>query len=109
MKRLIWGIVLVGLGVATEGGASHNPNGPTPSHVLALVLVGVGGWLSYSGWQHRELVRRTAALGFQLWRQHGRVPGEQIAAGLGLSEYRARRILIDLKRQGKFPVEAEIG
>ncbi len=108
MKSLIWGIILVCLGAVTELGASNNPNGPAPSHVAALLLIAVGGWLSYAGWKQRELETRTLTAAYRLYQEFGRVPGDALAKQAGLSEYRARRILLSLTQKGKFSAKAEV-
>ena len=108
MKQLVWGIVLASLGLAAAAGAKGNPNGPAPSYAASAVLPGVGGWLCYRWWHNRELVNRTAELAFRLFRERGRIPGDELSTVLGVNEFQARRILVELKRKGKFPMEAEI-
>lgn len=108
MKRLIWGIVLMVLGVFSFIGSSENPQGPMPSIVAGLLLIAGGGWLAYAGAAFRR--RRSAVVNaaFQMLREKEAIHARDLAGATGVPEIEVREHLADAQRRGLIPLKAEV-
>jgi hypothetical protein len=108
MHRLIWGIVIVVLGLLSLIGAGKNPNGPAGSVIMGLLCLTGGGIMTAFG--ARFLSRRKTITNFalQMLRSDGKIDAGDLAQRLGFSEVEARKHLADAQRKGIVPFKADI-
>ncbi|MCC6293291.1 MAG: hypothetical protein IT164_11630 [Bryobacterales bacterium] len=107
MKRLVWGIVVAVLGLASFAGASGNPNGPEASITAGLMCVTGGGVLIWFGQKQRQHEQQVGETALRLLQECGHVPCDELARTVRLGEYQARLILRKLQLKGLVPLRVE--
>jgi hypothetical protein len=108
MKRLVWGIIVVSLGVLSIAGAANNPVNPAQSVWGGLLLIGGGALMAQYGNANRKRKNRVADAAFRMLRETGQIRGDVLASAAEVSEYQARCLLRQLMRNGAIPLHSEI-
>ena len=108
MKRLVWGIIVVSLGVVSIAGAANNPVNPAQSVWSGLFLIGGGILMAHYGNADTKRKNRIADIAFRMLREFGQVRGDALAKAAEVSEYKSRCILRELMRKGVIPLHSEI-
>ena len=107
MKRLVWGIVICGLGLLVFAGAPDNPNGPLPSILLGVMCLTGGGLLIGFGSRQRKWEQQVGEAALSQMQELGYVPCDDVARMVGLGEYQTRLILRKLQLKGLVPLRVE--
>lgn len=108
MKKIIWGVVLLVLGVLFVASAGENPDGPAPSIVMGLLSLGGGGALLHSGRQQRARNGAVVNLAFRMVRESSRIRAQELADAVGIAELEVRQHIADAQRAGLLPLAVEI-
>jgi hypothetical protein len=104
MKRFVWGICLVVIGILGLIGSKGNGDSILGSFVM---LIG-GGVLTFYGNQYVQRVKQTAVFALGMIREDGKIDSNQIAQRIGVSEVDIRMYLAESQRKGVIPFKAEI-
>lgn len=114
MKRLVWGIILLSIGVLNfianiEKLKTDPANGDISSGILiSLILSTVGGVLSYFGWRYIKQKREAAAIALRMIRDDGKLDAALLAQRMSLPEVDVRPMIIEAQRKGILPFKIEI-
>lgn len=115
MKRFIWGIVLVVLGVfGLIGWTGHWMRSGFVwdrdwNTALAGILMTVGGAiLLYYGRSYLQRRKRVGELALEMLRRDSNIDADNLARQLGVSEVDVRELLAELQRRNVVPSEADI-
>ncbi len=103
MKRFVWGIVLMVLGVMAMFGSV----GEYPDIGGFIMLVG-GGILTYYGNKYKTKVKQTAEFALQMIRSDGKIDARELAQQVGVSEVDIRSFIAESQRKGVIPFKTEI-
>ena len=108
MNRLIWGIVIVVLGILSLIGSGANPQGPAGSIIFGLLCLAGGGLMIYFG--ARYLNQRKIIIGFALQMLHAdnKIVASELAQRLGINEINVRQYLSRAQMKGMIPFKADI-
>ena len=108
MKRLVWGIIVVSLGLVSIAGAANNPVSSAQSVWSGLLLIGGGVLMARYGNADRKRKNLVADAAFRMLRETGQIRGDMLATAAEVSEYKARCLLREITRKGAIPLQPEI-
>jgi len=104
MKRFVWGIILVVLGMLAIIGA----NGDDSAGGGGVLMLIIGGILSYFGYQYNNKVKQTSEFALQMIRDDGKIDARELAQQVGVSEVDVRTYIAESQRKGVIPFKTDI-
>ncbi len=103
MKRYVWGIILFVFGFLSLFGAMEKHElGPS------FVFLVPGVLLAYFGKKYLNEWKQTTEMALQMIRDDRQIDAFEISKRLGISEINIRLYLLEAKKKGIIPNEAEI-
>ena len=106
MKRFIWGIILIVLGLLAMLGAK----GTEADSAIGsgFIFIVVGAFLTYFGNRYNQKVKQTSEFALQMMRDDGKIDARELAQRIGVSEVGIRSYIAESQRKGIIPFKTDI-
>jgi hypothetical protein len=109
MKRLVWGIILIAIGVVSFAAVPmKTTQDPVASIVGGFLFVAGGGMLAYFGQRYRSRKSAVTDASFQMLKEREKIDAAELSRRLGFSETEVRQYIMESQRAGLLPLKAEI-
>ena len=108
MKRLVWGLILIVIGLAAPF-APANRAKPAGDVIPAVVLLlGGGGALTYFGARYLKRRRLVATAAFQMLRDKAEINTAEISRSTAINELAVRELVAHAQKKGLIPPNAKL-
>lgn len=104
MKRFVWGIILLVLGILAMLGAEGDDSAVGGGFMM-LVACGI---LTYFGYQFKSKVKQTSEFALQMIREEGKIDARELAQQVGVSEVDVRYYIAESQRKGIIPFKTDV-
>lgn len=108
MKRKVWGIILVVLGILIVISAGRNQERFVKAIVIGLLCVAGGSLMYYLGKRYLSQKKAVAEIALQMLRDENKINAGSIAQRLGVSEVDVRQYITDAQHKSTIPMKVEI-
>ncbi|MBF0220545.1 MAG: hypothetical protein HQL49_13605 [Gammaproteobacteria bacterium] len=106
MKRFVWGVVLMVLGVLSFIGANGADKDDAISGGFMFLIA--GAILTYYGNKYKNELKQTSEFALQMIRDDGKIDARELAQRVGVSEVDIRMYIAESQKKGVIPFKADI-